>query len=504
LQSLPKQFPTMADSMQSHLGAEARRANADDLPGWTFPALLGLAAGIAAALFVTVHWTIAVVGALVVVALSVIENEKFLLAVIFLLPVSWTLPAGTLRDVMTPLRILVLVGFFAGRMLRGELDWRRLFASPISRISVLFLSVAVATVAIGPVGWGHDSLAQAYRLVSWVGFYFFGLAWIESRRRLRQVMMALLASVCLLGLYSILQEAVDGYTTLWLHLTPPGSDYIPWNGRAPSLVSYSTSLAGYVDISLPFALAAWVAGRGQLKKLGGAALGLGSVALVFSQSLGGLMSFGFVLALAIYCFVRSWRRRTVLFGGLAAVAAAFYLARHVLNPAHFADASRVMAPDIVVRLLQFQSAWVVFIHHPLTGIGFGNFGEVSGNYLPSVSWMPSASQMASSLYLTLLAETGVVGLAIFVYLMFLVARKAWAQMSSAGESLGLIVAFGTFGAVSAVLVHGLTDYLFMFSPQYGTLVWLVFALLVVNSTQKPSASGSEAASRVGSKGSACA
>jgi O-antigen ligase len=494
LKSLPKQYPTMAESMQSHLGGETRKANAPALPGWASPALLGLAAGIVAALFVIAHWTLVLVGAITVVWLSAVEYEPLLLATVFLLPLSWARPEGLIRDVMTPLRLLILSGFFAGRLWRGTVDWRRLWASPISRASVWFCAIALGSVVLGPVGWMHDSVGQTYRLASWIGFYFFVLVWINSSRRLVKVLTALMASVCLLGLFSMVQEAVGGYTSLWLYFNPPGPGLGLWAGRAPSLLYYPTALAGYLDLALPFAVACWAAGRGRLKMLGGWALGLGAIALVFTQSLGGLFAFGFILCLAIYSFVRSMRRRALLYSSLAAVVCGFYLMRHVVNPAHFGEAARSLPPDVIIRLLQYHAAIVLFLQHPILGVGWGNFGTLSGYVLPDASWMPSASVMASNLYLNLMAETGLVGLAAFLYLLFIIVRTAWREMRREGWAQGRVFAFGALAAVLAVLVHGLFDYLF-FASQSGTFFWLAMGMLVVSSSVH-SRGGSNGDSRV--------
>jgi O-antigen ligase len=471
----------MADNMESHFDSRAFWPGFVRLPEWATVALLGLAAGATAALFVTVNWTIAVVAALVVVAFSATENETFFLLLILLLPINWVRSSGAIRDVTTPLRLLVILGFFGGRILRGNLNWRHLFASSITRVSGLLFGIFLASVVFGPVGWGHDSLAQLYRLVSWIGFYLFALAWIDSARRLRRVLAALLGSVCLLGLFSILQEAVGGYTSFWFYLNPPGPDSLPWNGRAPSLLAYSTSLAGCVELLLPLALASWAVGSGRLKKLGGCGSGLGVCSLLFSQSIGGMLALGFVLALAIYHFVKSWRRRALLLCGLAVVAGGLYVGRRALNPAHFAVSVNSLLPDVMGRLLQFEAAWTTFIRHPILGVGFGNFGAVSSALMPQAVWNMSVSQIASNLCLNLLAETGIIGLAAFLYLIFVAARKAWSQMKIRSWELGPVFAFGAFGAVSTVLVHGLVDYLFFYCPQYGTLLWLLLALMVVSS-----------------------
>jgi hypothetical protein len=95
-------------------------------------ALALLGAG-AAALFICAHWSIAVVGAALILVLSAVESEPFLLFIIFLSPLGWSLKTeGVLRDVPSAVRFLVVVGFFLSRLWRGRADVRRLLSSPIA------------------------------------------------------------------------------------------------------------------------------------------------------------------------------------------------------------------------------------------------------------------------------------------------------------------------------------------------------------------------------------
>ena len=66
--------------------------------------------------------------------------------------------------------------------------------------------------------------------------------------------------------------------------------------------------------------------------------------------------------------------------------------------------------------------------------------------------------------------------------MFLAGREAWRQFRSGRNALGRALAFGIFGAILSVLVHGFVDFLFRVSAPFGTLFWLLLALLVANAS----------------------
>ena len=81
------------------------------------------------------------------------ESEAFLLFVILLTPFVWVLQGDMLvRNVSVALRSLVVVGFFAGRLLRGRAGIWHLFRPAMSRASLLFLCAAVAFDDLGERG----------------------------------------------------------------------------------------------------------------------------------------------------------------------------------------------------------------------------------------------------------------------------------------------------------------------------------------------------------------
>jgi len=453
--------------------------------------MMALAFGVAgaslAALFVDVHSSIAIVGAFAIFVLSALESERFLLLTIFLLPVGWFASVGLVLhgagaqfarfDMATAARLLVVAGFFTGRLWRGQLGARRLLEPSLTRGSLAIGVVALISVLFSATGLTHGSTVAGVWLASYLGFYFFVLDWVNSRARLQKVLAAVLASTVVVGAFGVLQEIVGGYTTFWLYLNQPADDFKAWDNRVTSFLNYSNSLAGYLNLVLPLALACCVLGKGKWKKLGAWALGLGFIALLCTQSVGGLVAFGCVLVLAIFCLVRGWRRRLFLLVGLCVLALGFYLVREVLNPVHVGQA---VSYDAATRVLLWGVAWDLFVHSPILGVGWGNFVELYGPYLASFSFIPPGVFAVHNIYLQFLTETGLVGFAGFSSLIFLATREAWHQMVAAGDGIDRALSFGVLGALATVLVHGFVDFLFGVSPPFGTLFWTLLALLAAN------------------------
>ena len=418
-------------------------------------------------------------GALIVFALSAAESELFLLFVVFIIPFGWVLNTDApIHDVPVAMRFIVISGFFFGRLWRGQVGARRLLRSPVTRAALLFLCAVLAPALLLKGAWTRSSARSLYEMVSYMGFFFLILSWTDSAERMQRILRVLLYSTIVTAGFAICQEVVGGYTSLWVYLNSPGEDFAPWELRAPSFLNYSNSLAGYLNLVLPFALACYVLGKGKWKKLGAWAVGLGFIAMLSTQSIGGLVAFACVVVLAIFCFVRVWGMRLLLLGGACATAIGFYIAHETLNPSHVGVS---VGYDTATRFMLWDTAWNLFVQSPIIGIGWGNFVGTYGSY---ISFIPADVFDVHNLYLQLLAETGIVGFAAFFVLMYRATRDAQRQLRSTRADLDRALGFGVLGAILTVLVHGNVDFLFRVSPQFSTLFWMLLALLLASAGLK--------------------
>jgi putative inorganic carbon (HCO3(-)) transporter len=432
--------------------------------------ILAIVAAVLAGLFVWAHWSIVLVGGTAVLALSALESEAFLLLVIFSMPLAWLLDG---HNVLLAMHAVVVVGFFLGRLMRGTAV-SQLFRPAISRASLLFLCATAIPLVLIPQGLTLDSARALYELATYIGFYFVVLAWVDSRQRMRKVLWLLLLSTAVTALFAIYQQIIGGYSSLWLFLMPPDAVDMPWSGRSTSFLGHPNSLAFYLGMILPFALGCYVRGKGKWKKLGGWTLGLGFLALLTTQGVGGILAFVSTLALAILYFSQNRRKATGYLIGICLLAGSLYLLGPVLNPSHTEE---TIGSDMVIRLLLWSTAWNAFAHSPLLGVGWGNFVRLYGAD-PSLfsSSLPATAFEVHNVYLQLLAETGVVGFAAFSYLIVQSWRQARRLMSSSADFVDIALAFGVLGALLSLLVHGLIDVPFF--AQSGTLLWVLLALLL--------------------------
>jgi hypothetical protein len=442
------------------------------------PLISGAAAAILAALFVLSHWSFAVFASIAILIFSAAENETFLLGVIFLLPVGWLLRTNFLiHDVMTVGRVLVVVGFFLGRLYRDQIGIKGLMRPAFSRWSLLFAATALLSVIFGTGGWTHFSVRSLAILASSLSFYFFILEWADSRDRIRRILSVLLCSTIVTAAFAITQEIAGGYTAFWLMLNPPSDEQLAdWAWRAPSLLNYANSLAAYLNLVLPLAVGFYLCGKGKMRSLGGWAACVGFIGLICTQSRGGLVAFGCMIILAIFYFVESRPIKLAVLTAIVATAWGLYWVGAAVNPERVSEGVGVSSG---ARLVLWSAAWELFLNSKIFGIGIGNFTGMYGSYI-HLSWIRPNYLTVNNLYLEILSETGIVGLGAFVVLIASGIRCAFHRLRSSIDSVSQSISFGVLGAIVTVIVHGTVDLTLDVSPQFNALLWMLLALLAAD------------------------
>jgi hypothetical protein len=133
------------------------------------------------------------------------------------------------------------------------------------------------------------------------------------------------------------------------------------------------------------------------------------------------------------------------------------------------------APWVVGRLDLWGAAGQLIAAHPVLGVGPDNFRHFYGAELGLEAW--DERVQANNLYLEILADLGVVGLAAFAWVL---ARPI---LDLAKQAMTNTLALGVALAIGAFLIHGLLDAFLAFNPT-ALLFWLLLGL-----AQKPQVSG---------------
>jgi O-antigen ligase len=466
------------------------RAIVPEPPTWRAELIIiGIALGLTAGALVSpLALPLAVGGAVFV--LAAFRFTPLLPVVVFFLPVTpflnWDFP---IRDLST----LVRFSFFAGVLLHRSThkhdlrDW--LFGGWLTRAILVYLAVALASaVLLNPLTL--DAQRELMRLASYVCFYYVITDWCHTQDNTQILLKVIMASTIAVAFFGLWQELTGGYSALYDVLYPVQDEIaqIPaWEGRITSFLEHYNGLAGYLNLVLPFCLAFAIGGTDPvLRTLSRWCLALAAIALLLTQSRGGLLAFFAILLVQVFLSARDHKTRMrqvalVLIACLLAAAVAGFFFQRLGEIDDFTAVS---------RLAIWGGAFTVFARSPLLGTGFGNLRGLMGGLLNlPEGWTGDAH----NLYLELLAETGFIGFLVFGNLIVLALRTGLRQLRGPENHFNKMIAIATFTAICGLLVHGTADYLFHTTPQVTALFFLALGLLTAQASVHETAPNRQAA-----------
>lgn len=378
----------------------------------------------------------------------------------------------------------------------------------------------------------HQEIEALATLAVGAGFYLLASAWINSANRLVFVLKLINVSGMMIILWSLAQAAVfermGGYPAWFWDLQGQfSSSMLLFPRRVTGFAFEPSWLAHQLNmLYLPYWLAAAASGysahRFQLGRIRFEHLLLigGAAALFLSVSRIGWLSFLAMLAVLILAlnlrFVGwaqksllrrhtqpSWRQQAIrrwffaasllalliLYIGLM-LGAAYALSRIDPRMARLFDFSTIREYSFVYyanqlvfaeRIVFWQAGWEVFNDFPLLGVGLGNAGFFFPEKLSAFSWglteirtlmyQWSTLPNTKSLWVRLLAETGIVGFALFVSwlsVLWVSARYLLRRLVRLSTAMGLAGVF----VLAGFLVEGFSIDTFAL-PYY----WIAFGLL---------------------------
>jgi len=409
-----------------------------------------------------------------VFVLAALRFKPLLPLVVFFLPVTpflnWDFP---IRDLST----LVRFSFFAGVLLyrathkNDVRNW--LWEGWLTRAILAYLVIAIASsVIFNPLTL--DAQRELMRLASYVCFYYVIIDWCQTHDNNRILLKVLMVSTIAVAIFGLWQALTGGYTALYDLLYPVQDEIaqIPaWEGRITSFLEHYNGLAGYFNLVIPFCLVFAVGGTDHvLRGLSRWCLAFATIALLLSQSRGGLLAFIAMLMVQVGISARDRKTRmkrvalVLIVCLLAATAAGFFFQR----------LGEIDDFTAVSRLAIWGGAFTVFARSPVLGAGFGNLRGLMGGLLN----LPDGwTGDAHNLYLELLAETGLIGFLVFGVLIILALRTSLRHLRRTENHFNKMTALAIVTAICGVLVHGSVDYLFHTTPQVTALFFLVLGLL---------------------------
>lgn len=347
----------------------------------------------------------------------------------------------------------------------------------------LFLCIYGASLAIAAAGAAAPaaSLAAMVEYAKNVLVALLIIATIRQSRDMRHVVWALLAAGGLMGAITVFQYLTNTFDhTYWGFALAPEMQIVGETGghRVSGPVGDPNFFAQIMLVPVPLALERLGSERRlSLKVLAAFILAVSVLSIIFTFSRGGF------LALVVMVGVLVMRMRHARHA-IPVVAAIGILALAAM-PATYSErimtliTSAKSSGSLVTKESSFRGrtseilcGWMMFIEHPGTGVGPGNYAHHYQDYARRLRMEKRlADRNPHSLYLEILAETGILGFAAFAVLMgaaFTGLRRACRRMRDSGArseaAMGQALTAGLFG----YLVAGL----FLHSA-YPAYLWLL-------------------------------
>jgi O-antigen ligase len=419
--------------------------------------LMGVLAGVNPAL--AVGLTVGLV--LLVIAMANLTAGICLLA--FLTFLDTILPAdaeGALS--VSKLVGLVLVLSWFALITAGEHERREQIFSPPAFVFLLISFVGWAAVS---AVWAEDSAAAldaTTRYLPNAMLFLIVFAGVRTREQLLWVVGSLVVGAVVAAVYGM----VAG---------PPPDD----PGRVAIGNANETAASLVAGGTLAAALVFALRGKPVLRLLTTIAVPLCVFAVFLTLSRGGLVALGASLIAAI---VVAGRRRGVVLG----LAAAAVLATVIYFGAFAPADARERVLDLeggTGRTDIWTVGWRMVEDQPLRGVGAGNFPVASIHYLLEpgallrTDFIVDNPKVAHNTYLNVLAELGVVGLALFLAI---IAFPLW----WAARAVGFAARAGdrqleVLARAMVVVIVGLLAADFFGSRQYSKQLWLLLGLCPV-------------------------
>lgn len=379
---------------------------------------------------------------------------------------------------------------WARERLRSEPQALALFAALFAYIVVIVLSIAVA-ISRAPVIKETLKWSEVAAVVA--------ATWLFIRTERQALWLAWGAIIA--GVAEALLGCAQYVLATGL-LGPGGA-----NVRVYGTFDQPNPFGGYLNLSLPIALALTIFGRDpRMRWVAGGSSALMLFALYLSDSRGALL--GLVAALVVLGAV-GWRieRKVIiaLLVGIPLVLIAWFahiiparienklLAQFRVNDVSLNAQLNDANYSTIERLAHWVAGLRMFRAHPLLGVGAGNYDAAYQRYkVPG--WDESLTH-AHNYYINAAAETGALGLLAFLAVIAVAVWVAWRTTRAAdptraahGALAGVdarAIAIGCAAVIVALCVHNVTDDLFVHAMelQFALALGLLLRLGAPNGQQ---------------------
>ncbi|MCM8797686.1 MAG: O-antigen ligase family protein, partial [Candidatus Omnitrophica bacterium] len=297
---------------------------------------------------------------------------------------------------------------------------------------------------------------------------------LRDKKHLRWIIMALI--------FGLTMASIDGFYSLafgkdFLRHSPPDFDPRIGTYRLKAACSDANLFGGYIALFLPVLLAFalyYSGGRKRIVLLAFSTVSLAAVIFTFSRS----AIFG--VWLALFFMARLKKDRPIIFLLIVALLAAPFIFIMSGNIREWIRTETSSFWEILLnydRPLIYRVALEMIKTHPFIGVGVNTFSLnfQKHKHIANIKLADASGLYAHNIYLHLPAEIGLIGLAVFIYILWRI-FKTWYMFNRNTQDLFLKTAgMGIIAGIIAFLVNGLTE-TNLYTPKVATLFFFIIGL----------------------------
>lgn len=364
------------------------------------------------------------------------------------------LPIPVVSSLWDEALLLLLVSVSLWRWLETN---RKLPSMKTPLVAFVLLGLAYFVFNMNHVGVNIEGFRAVYQYIL---AFFIGYYMMESRDEAKRAVKLLALVAVAVGLYGIYQ---------WVVATPvPASWCDASEGscrRAYSIVQSPNVLGSFMVLAAPIAVGLAADAKGLRRWFWIGVVLLLLAALVFTGSRGAWLAFAGAIGLM---FVLIDKRLFIAFL-IAAVLAAFFVPQVSSRLEHLFSAEYLEKSSEDGRIARWLNAYDHMRNEPLYGVGLGRYGGAVGNRHFGTTYV-------DSYYFKTLAETGIVGLGLYLWLMLTLFRNGYRiWIKQKGRSF--LLYGGILAGLLGVILHNAVENIFEV-PFMNTYFWLVAGILL--------------------------
>ncbi|NLT14001.1 MAG: hypothetical protein GXY05_06620 [Clostridiales bacterium] len=369
-----------------------------------------------------------------------------------------------LLDQTMVLLCLAAVGFFSVAVRYGCERDRRLYMSPVNKYIVLFSAVyMLATItSVTPSGSVFTGLLTV--LVTLFAIIFDNA--VTTKRQTDLAIRLFVLAGTLVSLYGIYQYFYynPGSAGTWID----SDKFSDITTRVYATLGNPNVLGEYLLLITPFSFACVLTAKTWPKRLLFLAFtAVMLLCMLFTSSRGGWL--GLLFAAAVFAIMLDARLLLVGLVGLAALY--FVLPDWVIT--RFTSIGDFTDSSTSYRVYIWLGTIAMLKNYWLSGIGPGI--TAFNTVYPAYSYNTIAAPHAHNLFLQLTCDAGIVGLLLFLMIIFSYYRMTFGAFSKEKDKQTRIYLIAAISAVSGFLLQGLTDYSF-YNHRVTLFFWVVIAL----------------------------